>query len=149
MAKRLHIVSNNTRIAGMPINVPILHAQTQARWLGLPSKKPRKRAVIANPRKSNSRANAQSPPYTSNCQPDIFGALLTNGWIASPARRVSCTKQQNFQSAIAGFTCLSTDLMPLYNSILSPFFQSVFSEKDESHMRLQQLFWFLRMNSLQ
>jgi hypothetical protein len=66
--------------------------------------------------------------------------LLTNGWIASPARRVSCTKQQNFQSAIAGFTCLSTDLMPLYNSILSPFFQSVFSEKDESHMRLQQLF---------
>ncbi len=96
--------------------------------------------LIANPRKSNGRANAQSPPYTFNCQPDIFGALVTNGRIASPARRVSCTKQQNFQTAILGFTCLSTDLMPLNNSILSPFFQSIFSEKDESHMQLQQLF---------
>jgi hypothetical protein len=82
-------VSNITRITGMAINGPILHTQTQARWLGLPSKKHRKRAVIANPRKSNSRANAQSPPYTSNCQPDIFGALLANGWIASNAPNIS------------------------------------------------------------
>ncbi len=132
MAIRLHIASNSIRIAGMPINGPILHTQTQARWLGLLSNSPRKRAVIANPRKSNSRANAHSPPYTSNCQPDIFGALLTNGWIAIPARSVSCTKQQSFRSEILGFTCLSTDLMPLYNSTLSPFFQSIFSAKDES-----------------
>jgi hypothetical protein len=58
--------------------------------------------------------------------------LLTNGWIAIPARSVSCTKQQSFRSEILGFTCLSTDLMPLYNSTLSPFFQSIFSAKDES-----------------
>ncbi len=131
MALRVHTEPNPTRMLGMPIKCTILHTETQARWLGLPSKKARKRPVICNPRKSNSRANVQSPPYTSNCQPDIFGALVTNGWIAIPARSVSCTKQKNFQSEILGFTCL-TDLMPLCNSTLLPFFQSIFSEKDES-----------------